>query len=226
MEIVAKKIEAVKRILIEEFMLGEEAGHGYNAETKKKDYFTRVFMSRQFVNRCSILEHELDGIGRILKKDGFIVDYYRQPSLEDFGNGEIIIIKYPLSFAEDHKLSDKPFAWITYDPKIRAIAVNDEFQLSRPDFESDNERFFTYVYANHGKRILKVELDKQCIKRSPNAILGDLGFEGALRQAFFPSVSAKGVYFRKQIFKNELDTSGVNEDNFLAQLAELKNRKK
>lgn len=94
---------------------------------------------------------------------------------------------------------------ITYSPKNREILVN-EFLLAKPDFNSENEITFSYLYDNSNKTISINEIEKQVgqkLKKSIHEILRDLGFTGSFAKAFF-SASNKGVIFRNPITFQDL----------------------
>lgn len=103
---------------------------------------------------------------------------------------------------------DKEISYkITYNEKTREIIINDLFLLSKPDFDSENEKFFSYIYKNPNKKILLKDLKNEIgepLKKNVHNILNDLGFKGTFLKAFF-SVSKTAIIFRNTIQKNDLE---------------------
>lgn len=104
--------------------------------------------------------------------------------------------------------NDKEISYkITYNEKTREIIINDLFLLSKPDFDSENEKFFSYIYKNPNKKILLKDLKNEIgepLKKNVHNILNDLGFKGTFLKAFF-SVSKTAIIFRNTIQKNDLE---------------------
>lgn len=92
---------------------------------------------------------------------------------------------------------------ITYSEHSREIRVNN-ILIAKPDFESENERFFTYVFSNPGQalEVKKIEEHyKTKFNKRVSDILRDLRFNGKLRSVFFPVVTQEKVMFINPITK-------------------------
>lgn len=99
---------------------------------------------------------------------------------------------------------------ITFN-KAREIQIDDEILISRPDFDSENERIFTYVYENPNRRISKTEIEdhyREPITKSLNKVVENLGFTGDLRKVFF-DVSKNSIRFKNPVTKQELEQFGI-----------------
>jgi len=98
---------------------------------------------------------------------------------------------------------------ITYSEKTREIIINN-FLLANPDFDSENERVFTYIYKNPNKKISLEELQQNTgrLGKTLHKIVENLGFTGNFRKAFF-DVSKTGIRFRNPITKTDLDELGI-----------------
>lgn len=92
---------------------------------------------------------------------------------------------------------------ITYSDHSREIKLNG-ITIVKPDFESENDRFFNYVYLNPNHSISREEIEKSTqekLKKSNSDILKDLGFTGPIRQIFFPGTSKTKLKFNNPITK-------------------------
>lgn len=92
---------------------------------------------------------------------------------------------------------------ITYSDHSREIKLNG-MTIVKPDFESENDRFFNYVYLNPNRSISREEIEKSTqekLKKSNSDILKDLGFTGAIRQIFFPGTNKTKLKFNNPITK-------------------------
>lgn len=107
------------------------------------------------------------------------------------------------------KETNDPVYRISYSSITRNIVVNN-FLLKRPDFDSENERFFTYVFSNPNKLITVKELNENYIelKKTTHKIIENLGFTGDLKKIFF-DVSKTSVKFRNPVTQAVLDDLGI-----------------
>jgi hypothetical protein len=105
---------------------------------------------------------------------------------------------------------------ITYSEHSRDIKLNN-IVLCSPDFESENDRFFYFVYANPNRIIPMEELHKG-MGGKPNKtisqILRDLKFKGDLKKLFFPVSNNKNVQFINPISKAYLMSEELPNLNF------------
>lgn len=112
---------------------------------------------------------------------------------------------------EEEKIDAKDIAYeVKYSEKSREILTNN-FLLAKPDFNSENEVVFSYLYQNANRTVKTAELEKQVgdkLKKPIHNILRDLGFTGKLAKAFF-SASKNGVMFRNPITYQDLKDLGI-----------------
>lgn len=98
---------------------------------------------------------------------------------------------------------------IKYSDHTREIKLNN-IVIAKPDFESENERFFSYVYSNPNKPLTIEEIKEfgfgkdSKLKKRISDIVRDLGFNGNLRKIFFPVVSQDKVMFTNPITKKQV----------------------
>lgn len=110
---------------------------------------------------------------------------------------------------------------ITY--RGREIRVNDIF-LSKPDFMSENELFFSYIFERPWQSI-KIEdmlndLKISKFKKSVSQMLSDLKLTGSIRKVFCPDASSKGIVFRNPVSR------GFSDEHKLPTLDFSRNDKK
>lgn len=156
---------------------------------------------------------------QVLKNQNVFIDKYKE-AFEAFSHIAIGQPK-PTNIKSSIDINDLTSYEINFS-KIRQITINNEYLLSRPNFNSENAEFFDYIF-NHPK----VEIDKPQLqaalkikfKKSISGILSDLGFKGEIRKAFFPSVSKSSLIFHKSLDK---DMNGVSATLFKEQLSLLK----
>ncbi|MBI4185791.1 hypothetical protein HY524_01950 [Candidatus Berkelbacteria bacterium] len=109
---------------------------------------------------------------------------------------------------------------VTYSSHRRQIKVNG-ILIANPDFSSENELFFDYVYSNPGRPIpiaefvSKVNVGEE-LKKRPSDIVRDLGFTGALKEVFFPGVTKQHVMFvnpitKKYFYEHDLPAIDFNK---------------
>lgn len=94
---------------------------------------------------------------------------------------------------------------ITYT-KQRQVLMNNA-QISKPDFNSENDLVFSFLYEHPNKRVTREELEKAVggkLTKSLHKIVENLGFEGDTKEVFF-SVSKNAIEFRNPITKKDLE---------------------
>ncbi len=103
--------------------------------------------------------------------------------------------------AEKEFQADKMYE-ITYSTHTREIKLNN-ILLANPDFSTENELFFQFMYENSGRPVSRKEIESHCgnLKKRVSDILRDLNFAGAIRQNFFPVATEKEVMFVNPISK-------------------------
>lgn len=107
---------------------------------------------------------------------------------------------------------------ITYSDHSREIKLNG-ITIARPDFESENDRFFNYIYNNPNRSITKTEIENSIqgkLKKNNSDILKDLGFTNNIRKIFFPGATKTKVKFNNPItkeyaYENDLPDINLNE---------------
>jgi hypothetical protein len=112
--------------------------------------------------------------------------------------------------AEAEHLHDAIYR-ITYSEHTRQIKLN-EILLSKPDFSSENELFFAFIFANSGRPVTKSEIESvvgEPLKKRIVDIVRDLGFKDEIKKVFFPVVKLDAVMFinpitRKYAVENDL----------------------
>ena len=89
----------------------------------------------------------------------------------------------------------------------REICVNG-FRLSRPNFNSENEVAFDYIFANPNRRIDLTEIESATgrpLSKRLREIVRDLGFKKELRDMFFPGISKTAIEFRNPITRADFE---------------------
>ncbi len=105
---------------------------------------------------------------------------------------------------------DGPVYKIIYTPN-REILLDGRYLIAKPNFESENETVFTYIYNNPNRRITRKEIEEKTkkilTKTLPN-ILDKLRIKGDLKEAFF-TVSSEAVEFRNPVTQEMLEKLGI-----------------
>ncbi|MFA6047764.1 MAG: hypothetical protein WCV59_02735 [Parcubacteria group bacterium] len=107
----------------------------------------------------------------------------------------------------------------------RTISLDDKYKLSKPNFESENDHFFNYVFCNPNRLIRRDEIEKNekaTIGKDFHHILNDLGFNNEIRKLFF-EVSMNAVKFRNFIPKDKIEEFSIDPDKLAEGIAKLKN---
>lgn len=94
--------------------------------------------------------------------------------------------------------------------KNREILLNKLFLIGKPDFDSENELVFGYLYNNPNKRLSQAEIEEALnakINKSFHKIIENLGFKGDLKHIFF-QVSKNTILFRNPVTSEELKSLG------------------
>ena len=79
-------------------------------------------------------------------------------------------------------------------------------RLSRPNFNSENELVFDYLYKNPNRRIELPEIEagiKRPIIKRLREIVRDLGFRKDLKEMFFPGISKTAIKFINPITRED-----------------------
>ncbi len=105
---------------------------------------------------------------------------------------------------------------ITFTP-AREILLNNSYQIAKPDFDSENDLVFDYLYKHPNEKFTKEQIEAELrikLAKSPHKIIENLGFTGVLRKAFF-SVSKNSIQFRNPVKSKDLAASVVAQLNSL-----------
>ncbi len=105
----------------------------------------------------------------------------------------------------------------------REIILNDKYRLSKPDFTSENDRVFEYLYERANKPVSIRELRDKAggIKKPVHQIVRDLKFKNGLQLVFFPNMSREAVLFRKSLLKKDSDRLGLDRKKLNSYLSKL-----
>lgn len=105
---------------------------------------------------------------------------------------------------------------LTYEisfTKSREILLNKTFRLAKPDFDSENEIVFGFLYEHPNKKYTKEEIElevKRKITKSIHKIVENLGFRGDLKKVFIDATKT-AICFRNPITKADLEKLGVTQ---------------
>ena len=100
---------------------------------------------------------------------------------------------------------------ITYTP-AREVLLNDVFQLAKPDFDSENDLVFDYLYEHPNEKFAKQQIEAKInltIAKPLHKIVENLGFKGDLKKLFF-NVSKNSILFRNPITRRDLEQLGIS----------------
>ena len=126
---------------------------------------------------------------------------------------QIIENKYKSKSKSDDCLKDRSNGHqelvIKYSEDSRKIILNDLFLIANPDFESENERVFYYLYQNPNKNVTKSEIEEnfngnKTLTKSFSKIVENLNFQKDLRKAFF-EISTDSIKFINPVSKERLE---------------------
>lgn len=101
--------------------------------------------------------------------------------------------------------------FIRFDDMNRHILLNDCFLIAQPAYDSENYRFFEYVWKNPDRVITLDELNRtldEPLKKPISKIVENLNFRGPLKDAFF-KVSKTSVLFTPIQTMDTLTAAGL-----------------
>jgi len=94
----------------------------------------------------------------------------------------------------------------------REIRVND-VKISKPNFASENDDFFAYVFERPWQRIqikeIREALHKEKFTKSVSQMLSDLGITGSIREIFVPDASSIAIEFHNPITREFADKNNL-----------------
>lgn len=105
---------------------------------------------------------------------------------------------------------------ISYSDHSREIKLNN-IVLKKPDFNSENDNCFHFIYKNSGRPIGIEELEQavgEKLKKRLAHVVRDLGFVSELKDIFFPVVTKNEVMFVNPITKQYSDKHSLPPINF------------
>jgi hypothetical protein len=99
---------------------------------------------------------------------------------------------------------------VTYSEKTREIFING-FLIAKPDFDSENERVFTYLYKHPNQKISLKQLEENTGKltKTLHKVVENLGFTKDLKRAFFDTAKTS-IRFRNPVTKKDLEDIGIH----------------
>lgn len=99
---------------------------------------------------------------------------------------------------------------ITYT-KSREILLNNDFQLAKPTFNSENDLVFSFLFEHPNQTFSLKQIQEEIkvgITKDLHKIVENLGFKNDLKRVFF-SVSKDSIQFRNSITKKDLEGLGI-----------------
>lgn len=99
--------------------------------------------------------------------------------------------------------------------KQREIMVNG-IVIARPDFNSENEVVFWFLYENPNKKHTRQDIEKvigRQLTKTLHKIIENLGFRNDFRKAFF-DVSKNSILFRNPLKQEDLEALGIQQLKF------------
>jgi len=108
---------------------------------------------------------------------------------------------------QDKPGSSQPEAVFEATFENREVKING-FRLSRPNFNSENEVVFDYLFRNPNRKIEISEIEAAVgrpLSKRLREIVRDLGFRKELREIFFPDISKSAIRFVNPITKADVD---------------------
>ncbi len=154
---------------------------------------------KQKENRIQIGEDKYDGSELVYYNEEVYV--FKPKVLMNFLISTSRIPKYSIDFIE-------------YD-LVKTLLINKKYILSRPRYGGQAYNFFEVVYNNQRKKLTKKFIgskigDDDKITRRFKGLITDLGFKKDLCKIFFPQVTQEALFFRNNVFMNELDNKLIN----------------
>lgn len=103
-----------------------------------------------------------------------------------------------------------PIYEITYTG-LREILLNKIFQIAKPDFDSENNLVFDFLYKHPNKKYTLKEIEEGIgnkLGKTLHKIVENLGFKGDLRKIFI-DVSGTSICFKNPVTKDDLEKIGI-----------------
>lgn len=189
-----------------------------------------IICETQYHNNNQVDSSLIEGLVKKLESDFGVIkiidfkEYHNITGYENRPDFKIRIIEERFSgfldLIEGRTKAAKPVAnvlekclRISYSENSREILLNDFFLISKPDFNSENEQVFYYLYRNPNKVITKAEFEEnfngnQTLTKDFSKIVENLKFKKDLRKAFF-DVSQDSIKFYNPVSKERLQELGI-----------------
>lgn len=139
--------------------------------------------------------------------DKYFLKIQQEPEYQEFTG------KKPINLPEQtHELEEitEIVYEITYT-KSREVLLNKLLLISKPDFNSENDLFFSFLYENPNKtfKISEIEAKIGTLTKDIHKILENLGFTGDIRKVFI-NASKTSICFSNPITRSDLEKLGIN----------------
>jgi len=112
--------------------------------------------------------------------------------------------------------------------KTREIVINNKYFVSKPDFLSPNDIFFSLLYEKPNIVIpfpyIRSEIEKAVGEVTPKKLsnfLQQLNFIGEIKKLFFSQSSTNAVCLTPVVMNKDFDDYNIDEDALLSQLQGL-----
>lgn len=142
------------------------------------------------------------------------IDDYNEEYLEFIGQSKENNQDASAKQKTDNKPTNDPVVHEIVYTKSREVLLDGKLLLAKPDFSSENDLVFDYLYKNPNKRITKTKLEKEVVKekltKTLHKIVENLGFKKTLRNAFF-DVSQKAIMFRNPLTQKDMKDLGIDK---------------
>lgn len=151
----------------------------------------RVTPTEKFAGYCQTIKAQVEELRKAKASTHSFQPLPIAPQPNQLSPNQTELNSVPIS------LAGKGLIAIRFDDLNRHIILNDCFLIAQPAYDSENYRFFSYVWNNPNRLITLEEFNKNLeepLKKPFTKILENLNFKGALKDAFF-QVSKTSVCF-------------------------------
>lgn len=211
-----------------EKLMVEQVEEGFDGNKFKQDFekevnnwfgITQNYIAKTFDNHYYF--HFVETKKDAMSIAGLIGNLSYTLSKHLFALEEIIVwVEEKQTLAIKREIAEKEYQAgilykITYSDHTREVKLNN-IVLTKPDFNSENDNCFQYIFANPNRPIGIEELEQavgEKINKRLAHIIRDLGFTGSLKKIFFPVVTKDKVMFTNPIsreFAIEHDLPPIN----------------
>jgi hypothetical protein len=189
----------------------------WNWEDKTKEVLTKYFPQSSYLSHFLNPPMNDKSISNI--DSGFIMSYYLNFDAHiealrfiiwKLNDKENVVIKNDLAINDYPK---EVLYQIAY--RSRKIYLNN-ILISKPDFNSENDNCFQYIYDHPNVPIKLAELEEANggkLKKRLRDIVRDLGFTGVLKDLFFTGITKDSLYFENPITWESASERKLSEIN-------------